>query len=204
MEKTLYKQQADRFLKWINDNYNKQKDKLQAFCNDKNYTFDEDIFSDTYLKIYEKILKYGIKDDSDKGFDNYMFISFKINTLRESQYARNQKRDGNVINLSGAYEEYKNTELSQAEKLKNDLKKDFYTLYLMHKAEEVFDKESFYLFRLKVFENGMTYKKLQEKTGIKDCRQKVVNVKNWLKEHVSKKEIEREFQEIYGDLFLEL
>ena len=129
-----------------------------------------------------------------------MFISFKINTLRESQYARNQKRDGNVVNLSGAYEEYKNTELSQAEKLKNDLYKDFATLYLMHKAEQQFDAESFYLFKLKVFEKGMTYKKLQEKTGIKDCRQKVVNIKNWLKDNVKQSDVKEEFEFIYGDI----
>ncbi len=200
MEKILYKQQADKFLKWINDNYQIQKDKLVAFCNDKKYEFDEDIFSDTYLKIYDKILKYGIKDDSDKGFDNYMFISFKINTIRDRQYARNQKRDGNIINLSGAYENYKNTELTEQEKLKSDLYKDFATLYLLHKAEQQFDQESFYLFKLKVFEKGLTYKQLQEKTGIKGCRQKVVNVKNWLKENVRQQEVKEEFDNIYGDI----
>ena len=200
MEKTLYKQQADKYLKWINDNYQIQKDKLLAFCNDKKYDFDEDIFSDTYLKIYDKILKYGIKDDSDKGFDNYMFISFKINTLRDKQYARNQKRDGNIINLSGAYEEYKNTELSQEEKLKSDLYKDFATLYLLHKAEQQFDQESFHLFKLKVFEKGLTYKQLQDKTGIKGCRQKVVNVKNWLKDNVRQSEVKEEFDKLYGDI----
>lgn len=200
VEKILYKQQADKFLKWINDNYQIQKDKLVAFCNDKKYEFDEDIFSDTYLKIYDKILKYGIKDDSDKGFDNYMFISFKVNTLREKQYARNQKRDGNVINLSGAYEAFKNTELTEQEKLKSDLYKDFATLYLLHKAEQQFDQESFYLFKLKVFEKGLTYKQLQEKTGIKGCRQKVVNVKNWLKENVKQQEVKEEFDNIYGDI----
>jgi hypothetical protein len=200
VEKILHKQQADKFLKWINDNYKFQKDKLVAFCNDKKYEFDEDIFSDTYLKIYDKILKYGIKDCSDKGFDNYMFISFKVNTLREKQYARNQKRDGNVINLSGAYEAFKNTELTEQEKLKSDLYKDFATLYLLHKAEQQFDQESFYLFKLKVFEKGLTYKQLQEKTGIKGCRQKVVNVKNWLKENVRQQEVKEEFDNIYGDI----
>lgn len=199
MEKILYKQQADKFLNWINKNYKFQKDKLIAFCNDKKYDFDEDIFSDTYLKIYEKILKYGAKDDSDKGFDNYMFMSFKVNTLRDKQYARNQKRDGNVVNLSGAYEQYKNTELSQEEKLKSDLYKDFATLYLLHKAEQQFDSESFYLFKLKTFEK-ITYKQLQEKTGIKGCRQKVVNVKNWLRDNVKQSEVKEEFDNIYGDI----
>lgn len=201
MEKTLYKKQADKFLKWINDNYKFQKDKLLAFCNDKKYEFDEDIFSETYLKIYEKILKYGIKDDSEKGFDNYFFMSFKINTLRESQYSRNQKRDNNIINLSGVYEAWYNANSNtEKEKLINDLRKDFFTLYLMHKAEEAFDKESFYLFRLKTFEK-ITYKQLQEKTGIKDCRQKVVNVKNYLKENVTKEEIQKVFEEQYGEFF---
>ena len=200
MEKTLYKQQADKFLKWINDNYNPQKDKLIAFCNDKKYEFDEDIFADTYLKIYDKILKYGIKDESDKGFDNYMFISFKINTLRETQYARNQKRDGNVINLTGAYEKHKNSELTEQEKLKSDLYKDFATLYLLHKAEQQFDQESFYLFKLKTFEKGLTYKQLQEKTGIKGCRQKVVNIKNWLRDSVKQTDVKEEFDNLYGDI----
>lgn len=196
--------QGRKFLNWINKNYEDQKQKLQAFCNDKKYEWDEDIFQDCIVKIYNKILKTKLIDDSDKGFDGYFFITFKINTIRNKQYARVAKRDGNVINLTGKYEAYKNTELTESEKLKSDLKKDFYTLYLLHRAEDNFDSESFYLFKQKVFEKGLTYKQLQERTGIKGCRQKVVNVKNWLKENVSKKEIEKEFQEIYGDLFLDL
>jgi hypothetical protein len=200
VEKILYKQQADKFLKWINDNYQFQKDKLQAFCNDKKYEFDDDIFSDTYLKIYEKILKYGIIDDTEKGFDNYFFIAFKVNTLREKQYARNQKRDGNVINLTGAYEKHKNSELTEQERLKSDLYKDLATLYLLHKAEQNFDQESFNLFKQKVFEKGLTYKQLQNRTGIKGCRQKVVTIKNWLKDNVKQSEVKEEFDNIYGDL----
>lgn len=203
MEKILYKQQADRFLKWINDNYQFQKDKLTAFCNDKSYEFDEDIFCMTYLKVYEKILKYGIKDDTEKGYDNYMFISFKINTMRDKQYAAVAKRDRNIVNLTGAYERYKNGELTEQEKLKSDLKTDFSTLYLLHKAEENFDKESFRLFKMKVFERGLTYKKLSEMTGVKGCRQKVVGIKNWLRDNITKEEINKEFQSLYGDLFLD-
>lgn len=199
MEKILYKQQADKFLKWLNKNYKFQKDKLIAFCNDKKYDWSEDIFADTYLKIYEKIMKYGIKDDTDKGFDNYMFISFKTNTVREKQYARNQKRDGNIINISGAYETYLNSTITQEEKLKSDLYKDFATLYLLHKAEQQFDEESFYLFKIKTFEK-ITYKQLQERTGIKGVRQKVVNVKNWLKDNVKQSEVKEEFDNIYGDI----
>lgn len=194
--------QANKYLKWVNDNYDSIKNKLIAFCNDKNYQWDEDTFSDTYLKIYEKILKQPLQDDTDSGFANYTFISFKINTIRSKQYARNAKRDGNCTNLTGAYERYKNGELSEEEKLKSDLYKDFATLYLMRKAEEVFDRESFYLFRLKTFEN-MTYKQLAARTGIKGVRQKVINVKNYLKDNVTKNEIDKVFNELYGDIFFE-
>ena len=179
VEKILYKQQADKFLKWINKNYEEQKSKLKAFCNDKKYEWNEDIFADTYLKIYEKIMKYG--------------------TVREKQYARNQKRDGNIINISGAYEAYLNSTITQEEKLKSDLYKDFATLYLLHKAEQQFDEESFYLFKIKTFEK-ITYKQLQERTGIKGVRQKVVNVKNWLKDNVKQPEVKEEFDNIYGDI----
>lgn len=192
---------ARKYLEWINRNYDAQKKKLQSFCNDKNYDWDEDIFCDTYLKVYEKILKNGMLDSSENGFDNYTFLAFKINTMRSKQYARVQKRDNNIINLSGAYSEYLNTLLTQKEKLKSDLYKDYATLYLLSKAEEHFDYEHFYLFRLKTFDKNMTYQKLQEKTGLKGVRQKVVDVKKWLKNNVSQSEVKREFEAIYGDLF---
>jgi hypothetical protein len=193
-------EQANKYLKWINQNYDKQKSKLQSFCADKKYDWDEDIFCDTYLKIYEKILKNGIKDDSDSGFDNYTFMSFKINMLRDKQYARNQKRDNNIVNLTGAYSEYLDSLLTQEEKLKSDLYKDFACLYLMNKVEENFDNEHFYLFRLKVFDKTMTYRKLSDSTGIKGCRQKVVDCKNWLKQNVKQEDIRKEFDNIYGEI----
>ena len=189
---------ARRYLDWINKNYDIQKKKLQSFCNDKKYDWDEDIFCETYLKVYEKILRNGMLDSTDKGFDNYTFLAFKINTMRNKQYARNQKRDLNVKNLSGAYELYSQTKITEREKLINDLRKDYFTLYLMKKVEEHFDAEHFYLFRLKTFTN-MTYAKLTEHTGIKGCRQKVVDVKNWLKQNVKEEDIRKEFEAIYGD-----
>lgn len=188
----LNDEQANKFLKWINDNYDAQKRKLQAFCHDKHYTFDEDIYCDTYLKIHDKIKRTGIADDSEKGFENYLFISFKINTLREAQYSRNSRRDSNVTNIASRYEAYLNGKLTQEEKLLSDLKKDFSTLYLLTKIEDNFDSQSFYLFKLKTFSN-MTYKEIAEHTGIKGARQKIIDCKNFLKMHVTKDEIDNAF-----------
>lgn len=189
------------FINYINDHYQELYGRFKAFCLDKKYEFDEDIFQDTILKCYKLIERKGLEDISNKGIENYFFMSFKQNLQREKQYARNQKRDGNVIDLSGAYSEYLETLLTQREKLKADLYKDYACLYLLSKAEEHFDYEHFYLFRLKTFDKTMTYQKLQEKTQIKGVRQKVVDVKNWLKNNVSQSEARKEFEETYGELF---
>ena len=189
------------FINYINNHYQELYNRFQAFCNNKNYKFDEDIFQDTIVKCYNLINRKGLEDISDKGIENYFFMSFKQNLQRESQYARNQKRDDNVVNITGAYSEYLNSLLTQKEKLKSDLYKDFATLYLLSAAEEHFDYEHFNLLRQKTFDKNMTYQKLQEKTGLKGVRQKVVDVKNWLKNNVSQSEVKREFEAIYGDLF---
>ena len=191
---------ATKFINTINDHYEIIKKELQSYCDSVGEVFDEDIFQDTIIKCYTLIDKNGeMKDSSYQGCKNFMFQSFKRNLKREAQYARNQKRDGNVTNLAKHNETYLNSKLTQEEKLKSDLYKDFATLYLMKRVEEQFDDEHFYLFRLKTFTN-MTYAQLSEKTGIKGCRQKVVDVKNWLKDNVKQQEIKDEFDEIYGDL----
>ena len=46
----------------------------------------------------------------------------------------------------------------------------------------------------------MTYNKLAEKTKEKCVRQRVVNIKNWLKDNVSKEEVDKAFQRLYGNL----
>ena len=191
---------ALKFINYINDNYKELYNSFQAFCNNKNYKFDPDIFQDTILKCYNLIEKQGkMKDSTDKGIKNYFFMSFKQNLQREAQYARNQKRDGNIVNLNQANEKYQSTKLTQTEKLKSDLYKDFATLYLMKQVEDNFDNEHFYLFRLKTFTN-MTYAKLAEHTGIKGVRQKVVDVKNWLKQNIKQDDIRKEFDAIYGEI----
>ena len=191
---------ADKFINTVNDNYEIIKKELQSYCDSVGQTFDSDIFQDTILKCYTLIEKQGtMKDSSLQGCKNFMFQSFKRNLKREQQYARNQKRDGNIIDIGKYNEIYLNSKLTSEEKLKSDLRKDFFTLYLLQKVEENFDSEHFYLFRLKTFTN-LTYAELAEKTKFKGCRQKVVNVKNWLKENVSKEEIEKAFEETYGDI----
>ena len=71
----------------------------------------------------------------------------------------------------------------------NDMFKDFSILFIMMLVEKNFDNEHFYLFKLKELMPDMTYKKLAEQTKMKAVRQKVVEVKNWLKHNVTKEMI---------------
>ena len=192
------------FINYINDHYQTLKNKYRRFCIEKQYDWDEDIFSDTILSCYTAIEKKGsLNDKTNQGIENYFFRSFKQNIQREKQYCRVSKRDMNYNsdNINEVYEDWYNENNSPAKtKLLNDLWKDFATLYILTRVEDNFDAEHFRLFRLKYLIPQMTYKKLQEKTQAKKCRQKVVNVKNWVKDNVTKQEIKKVFTLMYGDL----
>ena len=196
----------DKFMHYINDHYNHLKYKYINFCKEKGYVWDEDIFSDTILKCHDAIEKKGkLNDTTDYGIESYFFISFKLNLKREGQYARNQKRDRNIDSdsINELYEDYYNkNNSSSAQKVYKDLFQDFSVLYIMTVVEDNFDQEHFYLFRLKTLGN-LTYKQLQDKTKIKASRQKVINVKNFLKENVKKEDIKSAFNAMYGDLLPE-
>lgn len=82
----------------------------------------------------------------------------------------------------------------------SDLFRDYAVLYVMMIAEQNFDSEHFYLFKLKELCKDMTYKKLSEKTKIKGVRQKVVEVKRFIQANVTKDEIRKSFYETFGDI----
>lgn len=190
------------FIDYINDHYCELKNKYWKFCQEKQYTWDEDIFSDTILKCYDTIAKKGLKDKTAYGIESYFFKSFKNNTLLEPIYSRNKKRDYNINsdNINDIYEKYYNkTNDSSKVKLFKDLFVDFATLYIMTKVEENFDSEHFYLFRIKTLGN-LTFKQLAEQTKIKASRLKTIEVQRWVKENITKEEIRKAYFDMFGDL----
>lgn len=197
------KRDSETFIKYINDHYNELKPKYKAFCHTNGYDWDEDSFSDTILKCYDAIERKGkLNDTTPQGIENYFFISFKLNLKREKQYARVAKRDLNVDSdsINDLYEAwYNNNKSSSSKKVYNDLWTDFSTLYIMRTVEDNFPQEDFYLFKLKAL-CGMTYKQVQEKTQAKKVRQRVCDIKNWLKDNVRKEDIKDVFHKLYGEL----
>lgn len=180
------------FIKTIGEMLPVLKPKMKAYCNSMNKQWSEDVFMQTILNCYNAIArKGGLVDKSEKGISNYFFNSFYTNTKREALYSRNAKRD-NTNDLFGEYEHYQGTNLTESEKVESDLYKDFAVLYLLKRAEQQFDPETFYLFNLK-FIGQYTYKQLQEHVKAKAIRQRVAEVKRWLKENVTKEEIDDAF-----------
>jgi hypothetical protein len=193
----------DLFINYISEHYDELKCKYRTFCGLNGYNWDEDIYSDTILKCYDAIAKKGkLNDTTSQGIENYMFISFKLNIKREGQYARVQKRDLNITsdNINDVYEEwYNSNHTTSRAKLLSDLWTDFSTLYIMNVVEQNFSQEDFYLFKLKTLCN-YTYKQVQDKTNEKRVRQRIVDIKNWLRLNVKKDDVKEAFNDIYGDI----
>lgn len=192
------------FLNYINNHYNELKNKYWKFCQEKQYEWDEDIFSDTILKCYECIEKKGeLKDKSNYGIESYFFKAFKNNIMNEQRYSRNKKRDRNINSdtINDLYEVWYNDNFNDARvKIVNDLFKDFSILYIMTQVEDNFDSEHFYLFKIKTLVPDMTFKKLADTTKIKASRRKTIEVMHWVKQNIRKEEIRKVFYNLYGDI----
>ncbi len=195
---------ATIFINYINDHYKEVGDTLKILCGQRQQKFDEDTFHESLLRCHRAIDKKGyLQDKSPYGITSYLIRAY-FNLITENKRAAcNKKRDMNYNsdNIGGLYEDYYNSNFTDArQKVISDMFKDFSTLYIIMLVENNFDSEHLYLFKMKELIPDMTYKKLQEKTKLKAVRQKVVEVKNWLKANVTKEMIKEEFFSIYGEL----
>lgn len=192
------------FLNYINDNYSNVVSKLKILSGQRKQHFDEDIFHESILRCYKAIEKKGcLNDKSPYGIESYLIRSYFNLVLEVKRSCSHSKRDLNYNsdNIGGLYEDYYNSNNTDARiKIINDMYKDFSVLYIVMLVEQNFDQEHLYLFKMKELIPDMTYKKLAEKTQMKAVRQKVVEVKNWLKANVTKEMIKEEFFSIYGEL----
>jgi hypothetical protein len=192
------------FINYINDNYSGVCNTLRILCGQRQQSFDEDTFMESILRCHKAINKKGyLQDKSAYGITSYLIRSYFNLVKEEKRSARNAKRDMNYDsdNITNLYEDwYNDHNLDAREKIVGDMFKDFAILYIMMVVEQNFDSEHFYLFKLKELYKDMTYKKLAEKTKMRGVRQKVVEVKRWLKDNVTKDEIRKEFYDIYGDI----
>lgn len=195
---------ATIFLNYINDNYDKVGGTLKLLSAQRKMKYSEDAFHESILRCHKAISKKGyLKDKSPYGITSYLIRSYFNLINEEKRSAKVKKRDMNYNsdNIGGLYEDYYNSNFTDAkQKVVSDLFRDYAVLYVMMIAEQNFDSEHFYLFKLKELCKDMTYKKLSEKTKIKGVRQKVVEVKRFIQANVTKDEIRKSFFETFGDI----
>lgn len=189
-------EQSSRFLKFANDHYEDYKKKWRKYLYDRQIEFDEDVFSETVLKVYDYINTNGIKDDSESGMANYWFKAFNINIKREKQYSRNLNRDKNIDATEELDKEFNGDDELQM-KIRRQVFDDWAVFYILRLVEDNFDSISFHCFRLYYVLDKMTYQRLREITKVKDSKKRVVTIKNWLKEKITKKDLEKEFINFY-------
>lgn len=204
MEKT--QRDGEYFLNVISKNYDIMKGRLRKMCSEQNLPWSEDIFSDTILQCHKAIEKKGkINDKTENGCLNYFFRSFRQNIVRERQYSRIKNRDFNITDeqLNEKYEDFNDRfVLSGNEKLKQDITKDYFAISLIKKAEEHFPAEDVYLFKLKYL-LSKSFKEIARQTGRKGTRDKIIEIRNWLQENVTKEQLEEQLFLDYGEILEE-
>ena len=193
-----------KFLNHLGKNYETIKTKLKMLCSRNGQRFSEDSYHDVIIKCTTAIRKKGkLADSSAYGMESYLIRSYMNHEIDLKRVADYAKRDRNYDddNIGELHEEWSQQNQTTAmEKIKSDLWKDFATLYIMLKVEQSFDSEHFYLFRLKELVPGMTYKKLRERTHMQGVRQKVITVRNWLLNNLTKEEVRTAFYQAYGNI----
>lgn len=181
---------AEYFMEVMGKHYEEYIGKMRKLCSNAGVEFDYDVFADTVIKIHERIERQGfLYNKTEQGCLNYFFRAFIMNMRREGQYAYRAK-----TSLSDEMGKYDGLNITSDEKVEKDLKEDFSVYYILNKAQENVDDESFHLFNLK-FLGHYTYKELQQHTNAKAVRQKVSSVKRWIKENISKTEVEKAYEE---------
>lgn len=159
----------------------------------------EDVVGETLLKTYRTICNKGLRtvvgkygEEREQMFKNYFFISAKLNCFTEQQ---NIQKQNNIKSLDfNPYED-----LPTDDKVKQQLYNDFKIMYIVQLVENNFDVIDYRCFRLYHLLKDMTYAKLRNMTGIRNCKTRVVRINKWLKENIDEKEIRQSFIEQYPD-----
>lgn len=75
---------------YIEQAYDRMKAHLKRFAEGRGLLWSEDIFHDTLLKMRAIEQKKGgeMDDNTERGLDNYLFMAYRTNALRELQYPR--------------------------------------------------------------------------------------------------------------------
>lgn len=163
---------AREFLDLTATLYEKNKVKWTGLLKSIGLNFNDDIYNDTIIKVYEKV----VEDDIDKTDDEliaYWYQSFVNNIKRDKKYSVNSKRDdSDVIDL-----------LKNEEYIVETPHLCYTTIrYLLNKVKAEYDIRSYHVFKM-YYLTDMTYDELSMVVGF-NVKSKINNMRKWLKQNV--------------------
>lgn len=163
-------QRAREFLEQSATLYEVNKKKWKTMLKSMGLQFDEDIYNDSIIKVYESIMK---GEDTEGDMVGYWYRSFVNNIKRNKQYSFNsRKEDIDVIE----YLRDKPDVISTAETYYPNIRD------MLEKVKLNFDIKSYHLFKI-YYMTDITFEQLSEIVGY-DVKTKIMKIKKWLKENV--------------------
>lgn len=191
---------ADEYLAVIGKYYDEY---LTFFSN--NVETGADIVGETLLKTHRAICNKGFKgiegvtkEEKEQKFKDYFFIAAKLNCLTEK---KNLSKNKSMFEGCAALDNVTVSDEDTKRKVSGDYFNDYKIIFLLNTVELNFDVIDYRCFRLYHMLN-LTYAKLREMTGIRNCKERVVRVNKWLRENITEEEIMDCFRDEYPDLAL--
>lgn len=164
---------AREFLDITAKLYEQNKVKWVHLLSSIGLVFDEDIYNDTIIKVYDKLMNEEDITSTEDEVIAYWYQSFVNNIKREKKYARNAKKDDtDVIDI-----------LKNKEYVVDATHLYYPTIrMLLQKIQEEFDDSSFHLFKL-YYLSDCTFDELSAIVGY-NCKPRIMKMKKWLRDNV--------------------
>lgn len=168
----------NKFKEYISKNYKHLKDKIKNYCYNKKLLYSEDVFQETLLKCMEQIKIKGLADISDKGCENYIFMSMRNNIY--NNYLSTQKDLQRKVEITDKVFDLEDEEYIEDTYAENKAKQ------IQHYVRENYSTIEFKLWFYKHFVtiNGkaLRYKDISKITGIKSVKKIICTINNDIKE----------------------
>ena len=161
---------AREFLNLSATLYDTNKKKWKKMLENMGLQFDEDVYSDSILKVYDAIMK---GEDIEGDMVGYWYRCFLNNIKRNKQYSFNSKReDIDVVDYLKDKAELETTADIYYPTIRE----------LLEKVKNNYDIKSYHLFKI-YYMTHITFEELSEIVGY-DVKTKIMKIKKWLKENV--------------------
>lgn len=145
-------------LQWWADHYEDVQKACKRAASELQLPYDQDIEHDTVLRVSER--DRPLRDTSDQGILNYIYRAYRVNLLRERQYARNARR-------APVLDAMRVTDDDDTERIRSELAMDRLLKIVMdavEQSEDITDDE-FNLWRIKLI-SGLTYRQMATKFNL--------------------------------------